>query len=255
MSRTTIFVYGLVAYAAFLLTILYAIGFLGNFVVPKPIDAGIEGSLGTAILVNVLLLAAFAVQHTIMARPGFKARWTKIVPEVAERSTFVLAASALLGLVFWQWRPIFGVVWQVDHEVSRAFLYGLFFFGWFLVFYSTFLIDHFDLFGLRQVYCHFKRRPYSPPVFKMVSLYRWVRHPLMLGFVIASWATPMMTYGHLLFAVVITAYIFIGIHFEERDLIKSLGEDYRRYRDETPMLIPWPKKRAAHGLRPSQRGT
>lgn len=255
MSRIVVFAYGLVAYAAFLVTIVYAIGFLGNFAVPKPIDAGVGGSVGTAVLINVLLLAAFAIQHTIMARPAFKARWMKIIPPAAERSTFVLVASLLLGLIFWQWRPIAGVVWQVDHLLPRVVLYGLFLVGWSLVFYSSFLIDHFDLFGLKQVYCHLKGKPYSPPVFRTVSLYEWVRHPLMLGFVIASWAAPAMTYGHLLFAVVITAYIFIGIHIEERDLLGAHGDDYRRYLEETPMLLPWPKKRAKPALEPAQPGT
>jgi protein-S-isoprenylcysteine O-methyltransferase Ste14 len=238
MGRLVSFLYGLVAYAAFFVTILYAIGFMGNLWVPKSIDTGPAGPVGEAVLVNLLLLLAFAVQHTVMARPGFKAWWTRIVPEPVERSTFVLVASGLLGLLFWLWRPIPAVVWQVENEALVVFIQAAFFAGWFVVFYASFLIDHFDLFGLRQVWLHLRGRPYTHPVFRTVSLYKVIRHPLMLGFLIASWAAPVMTYGHLLFAVGMTGYILVGIQFEERDLRRFVGAEYERYRETTPALLP-----------------
>jgi protein-S-isoprenylcysteine O-methyltransferase Ste14 len=243
MAKILAVLYGVVAYAAFFVTILYAIGFVGNFVVPKSIDSGEEGPVGLAIVVNVCLMALFAIQHTIMARPAFKEWWTKFVPRPIERSTFVLAASALLALLFWQWRPIGGIVWQVDAPAGRAVLVGASLVGWLLVFYSSFLIDHFDLFGLQQVVLYFREKPYTHPPFKQASVYKLIRHPLMLGFLIAFWFTPTMTYGHLLFSCVITGYIFFGIHMEERDLNKLLGSDYAAYRKETPMILPLKLKR------------
>jgi protein-S-isoprenylcysteine O-methyltransferase Ste14 len=257
MSRVLVFAYGLVAYGAFFAAILYSIGFLSGYVVPKGIDSGPEGPIGPAVAINVLLLGLFAVQHTIMARPRFKAWLGRLIPKAAERSTFVLAASLLLGLAMWQWRPLPGVIWHVEQPVFRALLLGLSMFGWGLVFYASFLIDHFDLFGLRQVFLHLRSRPYRHPPFMVRSVYRVVRHPLMLGFLIAFWATPTMTQGHLLFAVVLTAYILIGIRFEERDLVRHLGEDYQRYRRQTPMLLPLGKKKLPEaepgegGLRPT----
>jgi protein-S-isoprenylcysteine O-methyltransferase Ste14 len=245
MGRVVIFFYGVVAYGAFFVTILYAIGFLGGFVVPKTIDSGTAGPVGTAVLINVLLILLFGVQHTIMARPWFKNWWTRILPKPAERSTFVLAASALLALLMWQWRPMPTIVWQLDAAAGKALLWGLYFFGWFLVFYSSFLIDHFDLFGLRQVFLHLKSREYHHRPFMAHSLYKVIRHPLMAGFLVAAWATPTMTQGHLLFAAVITGYVFVGVRLEERDLVRFLGEDYRRYRERTPMLLPLPKRNAA----------
>ena len=250
MGRLLAFVYGLIAYAVFFGTIVYAIIFVGNlnnfgvveFPNLKTIDSGKVGPVGEAILVNVLLLAAFAVQHTIMARPAFKERWTKIVPRPIERSTFVLFSALLLDLTFWQWRRIEGDVWSVDQPAVRTVLWVLFGVGWVVVFYSTFLIDHFDLFGLRQVVLCFRGRPYTPLVFRTRGLYRFIRHPLQAGFIIAFWSAPTMTAGHLLFSVATTAYIFIGVTLEERDLLNVLGEDYKHYRAQTPMFLPLGKK-------------
>lgn len=243
MGRLVAFCYGVVAYVLFLLVFLYTIGFVGNLVVPKSIDSGPEGSLGVAVSINVLLLGLFAVQHSVMARPWFKAWWTKIVPEPIERSTYVLVSSLLLVLLFWQWRPMTQSIWQVDQPVWQTLLWVLFGGGFAMVLYSTFLIDHFDLFGLRQVYLYWQGREDSPPQLLVPSLYKWMRHPLMVGFLIAFWAIPSMTQGHLLFAIVITGYVFVGIVLEERDLVRELGDDYRRYREQTRMLLPIPKRK------------
>ena len=248
MSRAIVFGYGLLAYAAFFVTILYAIGFVGGFVVPKNVDSGAASdSTVLAIVINVVLLGLFAIQHTIMARPRFKRWWTTIIPKAAERSTFVLATSLLLLMMFWQWRPLPAEVWRVEHIAGRSILWGLFAFGWALVFYSSFVIDHFDLFGLRQVWCHLRGRPYVNPPFKERMVYKLIRHPLMAGFLIAFWSTPTMTVGHLVLAIVITGYILMGVQFEERDLLSLLGEDYREYRRRTPMLVPWTKRQPADG--------
>lgn len=206
--------------------------------------------MGQAVLVNVLLLGLFGLQHSTMARPWFKKRWTKIVPTPIERSTYVLLTSLILGLLYWQWRPMTSVVWHVDHDVGRFLLKGLSFSGFALVLYSTILIDHFDLFGIRQVLLHLQRKEYTHPQFVTPWLYCVIRNPLMLGFIIAFWATPDMTTGHVLFAAVTTAYILVGIQLEERDLSNILGEDYRRFRAQTPMLLPWPRKRAPTSDRP-----
>jgi protein-S-isoprenylcysteine O-methyltransferase Ste14 len=238
MTRLPAFLYGVAAYAITLVTFAYAVGFVGGFAVPKTIDSGSTGSVLTAVLVDLGLLALFALQHSVMARQGFKAWWTRVVPKPVERSTYVLATSLVLAAVFAFWRPLPDVVWSVDATPARAVLWGLYGTGWIVVLAGTFMIDHFDLFGLRQVWAHLKGEEYSHPEFQTTGLYREVRHPLMLGFVVAFWATPEMTVGHLLFAAVSTAYILVGITLEERDLLSFHGETYRRYRRTTPMLIP-----------------
>jgi protein-S-isoprenylcysteine O-methyltransferase Ste14 len=237
-ARIAAFLYGVVCYLIFLVTFLYAIGFVGNLVVPKSIDTGIEEALVPSLLINTLLLSLFAIQHSVMARQWFKRAWTKFVPEPIERSTYVLLASLVLLLLFWQWRPMKGIVWDVRNPAGGAVLDGLFWIGWGLVLASTYLVDHFGLFGLKQVYNHLKKRPDEPPPFKTPILYKIVRHPLYLGFIIAFWSTSRMTVGHLFFAAVCTAYILVAIQFEERDLTRAYGENYRKYREQVSMLFP-----------------
>ena len=244
MKRILSLVYGVICYAAFLGTILYAIGFVGNMVVPKTIDSEPEASLTKALLVNGSLLLLFALQHSIMARPAFKRRWTRIIPSELERSSFVLLSSACLILMMWLWQPIGGVVWSVDDRVVQTVLTVLYLAGWGIVFISTFLINHFDLFGLRQVWLYFNGKPYTPLPFRLPGFYRLVRHPLYLGFLIAFWCTPVMTVAHLLFAILTTGYILVAIQFEERDLIAHFGEKYREYKKWAPMLIPFSKRRS-----------
>jgi methanethiol S-methyltransferase len=238
IKRALFFVYGVVCYAIFFATFLYAIGFIGGFVVPTTLDGPARGPLAQGILINAALLGLFAVQHSVMARPWFKERWTRIVPQVLERSTYVLLSSLALILVFWKWQPLGGVVWSVETPASRVLLYALFAFGWGLVLVSTFLINHFDLFGLRQVWLFLRGRPYTKLRFGTPFLYRVVRHPLYVGWFFAFWMTPRMTYAHLLFAVATTAYILIAIQFEERDLVREFGASYEDYRRRVPMLIP-----------------
>ena len=230
--------YGAAVYLIFAATFLYAIAFVGNLPAPKTIDSGMPGSLGTALLVNTLLLGLFAIQHSVMARPAFKRWWTRIVPQSVERTTYVLLASAALLLLYWQWRPIPGAVWSVSHPAGIVILQAVFWTGWALVLVSTFLISHFELFGLRQVWARLRRQELPSPVFRTPSLYKRVRHPIYLGFLLAFWAAPTMSVGHLLFAVATTGYILIGIFLEERDLMALFGKQYRRYREEVPMLIP-----------------
>lgn len=230
--------YGLLSYTAFLASFTYAIGFVGNVLVPKGIDTPSHGALPEALLVDILLLALFAVQHSVMARKGFKQWWMRIVPESVERSTYVLASSLALGLLLWKWQPIAGSLWSVQAPAGRLALLALFWLGWGIALWSTFMISHFDLFGLRQVYLRLKGEPYRPLPFVKVALYRFVRHPLMLGLLIAFWATPDMSYGHLLFAVATTGYIFIGVWLEERDLRREHGAEYEQYCREAGMLLP-----------------
>ena len=244
MSRVLAFVYGAVAYVVFFGTFLYAIGFVGNVVVPKSLDAAPVGPLGTSLMIDLALLALFAVQHSVMARPAFKRMWTRIVPDPVERSTYVLASSLALLLLFWLWRPLGGVVWDVQHAVGRALLHAGFVFGWGLVLVSTFLINHFDLFGLRQVWLHFRGRAYSALPFRTPGPYRLVRHPLYVGWLFAFWSTPTMTVTHLLFAVMTTAYILVAIRLEERDLVAAHPE-YASYRARVPMLIPVRRRKAS----------
>jgi protein-S-isoprenylcysteine O-methyltransferase Ste14 len=241
MSRSLALAYGVASYLVFLASFLYAIGFVGNLLVPKSMDSGPSNSLPVAVLVDTLLLLLFAVPHSVMARPAFKRWWTRFVPPPVERSTYVLTSSLLLGLLFWQWRPILPVVWHVENPAGRWFLHAVFWLGWAIVLVSTFLIDHFDLFGLRQVYLYASGREYTPPAFKTPGLYRYVRHPLMMGFLLAFWAAPTMTAGHLLFAGATTAYILIALQLEEQDLVSLHGEQYRAYRERTSMLFPLPR--------------
>lgn len=237
-GRVATFVYGVLSYLIFFGTFLYAIGFLGNVMVPKSIDSGRTAPLGEALLINAALLTLFAVQHSTMARPWFKRIWTRIVPKQAERSTYVLLSSVLLILLFALWQPIGGVVWNVEQPVLRAVLYGLFAMGFLLVLISTFLINHFDLFGLRQVWLYLRGKDYTQLQFGTPILYRHVRHPLYLGWLFAFWATPTMTIAHLVFALATTAYIFMAIQLEEKDLIDTYGDAYKRYRQNVPMIVP-----------------
>ncbi|ORV12692.1 methanethiol S-methyltransferase [Mycobacterium celatum] len=236
--------YGAVGYLAFVVSFLYAIGFVGDLWVPRSVDHAIAAPIGEAIVVNVLLLGVFAVQHSVMARPAFKRWWTRVVPQPLERSTYVLLSSLALFLLYWQWRSMPTVVWDVRMPAGSLVLWALFWLGWATVFVSSFMISHLDLFGLRQVLAVWRGKPQSDISFRTPLLYRVVRHPLMVGFIVAFWAAPTMTAGHLMFAIATTAYILIAIQLEEHDLIAMLGSQYRDYRRRVPMLLPWPRPRA-----------
>jgi len=241
-KRILFFAYGSLSYLIFLGTFLYAICFIGNFGVRRTLDGIASGSRPTSFAIDTGLLALFAVQHSIMARKWFKDWWTRIVPREIERSTYVLFSSLALILLFWQWRPLGGAVWSVQDPFGRLALRGLFAFGWGLLLFSTFLINHFDLFGLRQVWLYLLRRPYNPPPFTTPGPYRLVRHPLYVGWLFAFWMTPTMTLAHLLFSVATTSYILLAIQFEERDLVRDYGQRYEEYRRSVPMLVPFIKR-------------
>ena len=245
LKRSLIFIYGIASYAVFFATFLYALGFVGNFVVPRAIDGVPRVDFITALLTDLGLLALFAAQHSVMARPAFKRWFTRFVPKPAERSTYVLFSSLALIALFALWQPLGGVVWSIDGPTWRGVMYAAFGFGWGLVLVSSFLINHFDLFGLRQVWLQLRGRPYTHLEFGTPGPYKLVRHPLYLGWFFAFWATPVMTATHLLFALMTTAYILVAIQLEERDLVAALGDDYRRYRERVPMIIP--------GLRAAKR--
>ena len=243
------FGYGAVSYLVFFVAFLYAIGFVGSIVVPRTVDHALVAPIGQAAVVDSLLLGLFAVQHSVMARPAFKRWWTRIVPQPIERSTYVLISSLVLLLLYWQWRSMPAQIWDVRLPAARLGLWALFWAGWVIALVSTFMIGHFDLFGLRQVYLAWRGQPYTDIAFRAPLFYRVVRHPLMLGFIIAFWAAPTMTVGRMLFAAATTAYILIALQLEERDLLAALGTQYRDYRRQVPMLVPRPRRH------PNQLGT
>lgn len=239
MTRLIALVYGLLSYAFFFVTFLYAVCFVENFVVPKTIDSGAAPPFTEAAIINMLLMSLFAIQHSVMARRQFKEWWTKFVPKSVERSTYVLFATSALALLCWQWRPMPAVIWRVENPNLADALVGVSLAGWLIVLTSTFLINHFELFGLHQVANNLSGVESPAPRFRTPLYYKFVRHPLYLGFIIAFWAAPTMSVGHLLFAAVTTAYIFVGIFLEERDLVETFGDEYRRYKERVSMLLPW----------------
>lgn len=255
MKRTLALLYGVSAYLLFWGAFSYAIAFIGGLGLPKDIDRGPASSIPVAVTIDALLLGLFAVQHSVMARQGFKQQWTRIVPRPVERSTFVIAASLVLALLFWQWRPIPGIVWDLRNTAAATPLTALFGLGWAILLVSTFLVNHFELFGLEQVWTYFREQGFHEPSFKTPGLYQLVRHPIYAGFVIGFWSTPVMTVGHLVFAIAATGYILVGIYFEERDLVAKYGQAYREYRRRVPMLVPmsqWPK--SSQELPPANAG-
>jgi protein-S-isoprenylcysteine O-methyltransferase Ste14 len=254
LKRILFFAYGVVSYLIFFGTFLYAIGFIGNFGVPTTLDGAATEPLGRSLAINVGLLGLFAVQHSVMARKWFKEAWTRVVPPPIERSTYVLFSSLALIVLFWQWRPLGGEVWSIENPAGRLVLRGLFAFGWGLVLVSTFLINHFDLFGLRQVWLHLRGEPYTMLRFRTPGPYRLVRHPLYVGWFFAFWMTPTMSLSHLLFAVATTAYILIAIQFEESDLVRDHGTAYEEYRRSVPMLMPFARRRAEPAATPGAPG-
>jgi protein-S-isoprenylcysteine O-methyltransferase Ste14 len=251
LSRITAFLYGVVCYLVFFATFLYAIGFNGNFAVPKSIDSGPQSPFVQALLINLALLGLFALQHSVMARPWFKAAWTRIVPLPVERSTYVLFSSVALLLMFWKWQPMGGVIWNVDSTLGRFALNAMFATGWLTVLVATFLINHFDLFGLRQVWLYLCGRSYTPLAFRTPGPYRYVRHPLYVGWLLVFWSAPVMTSAHLFFAIVTTAYILVAIQFEERDLVRLHGE-YAEYRRRVPMILPIGSSKQREGVEARQ---
>lgn len=242
MSRVVILLYGGLSYLVTVAVLVYGMGFIGGFMTPTALDAPPIQPLPIALTINLLLLGGFAVQHSGMARPAFKRWWTRVVPEPAERATYVLFSSLAMIAIYVLWQPMGGVIWSVNNKPGRSVMFGLYLFGWALLLYTTFLIDHFDLFGLKQVWRNLRGKSYMPPRFYSPSLYRLVRHPLYIGWLIIFWAAPVMTAAHLVFALVTTAYILIAIRLEERDLMTAFGEPYLAYRRRTAMLIPYPKR-------------
>ncbi|HLZ34285.1 MAG TPA: isoprenylcysteine carboxylmethyltransferase family protein [Nitrospira sp.] len=253
MNRITAFIYGTLCYVVFLATFLYGVAFLGNIGLSRTIDGEATSPFWLAMMINTLLLGLFAVQHSVMARPAFKRWWTRFIPKPVERSTYVLFSSIALLLLFYSWQPMGGTIWEVRDPILRGTIHGLFAGGWLLILAATFLINHFDLFGMRQVWLYLKGEPYTPLKFATPGLYRYVRHPLYVGWLLTFWATPMMTAAHLVFAIATSAYILIAIRWEERDLVDAHGPAYAQYRQEVPMLIPAVRPYPTADLRPQTR--
>lgn len=242
VKKIFIILYGLISYSFFILVFIYTIGFLGNFIVPKSIDSGLENGTMESILINGFLLSIFALQHSLMARPAFKKVFERIIDPKIERSTYVLMSSLALILIYWKWQPMKTILWEVENETLAFIITGIFFIGWIIVFLSSFIINHFELFGLKQVFENFKKKQIQNPKFQANYLYKIVRHPMMLGFLIAFWSTPIMSVGHLMFASVTTLYIFIAVKYlEEKDLRKSIGKEYEEYEKKVPMIVPFTK--------------